>query len=129
MVRTSDLHPENTGSNPVMATMETAFIISIIFNLLSIFLIGLLFTGVNKLAGEKIDLQDKLIQKDRQLRQAVSDKKMIDLLQAFVPPTPKLSFDKKTHTLLTIAVQNRNENESRNAAVEACKLIHKKLNG
>ena len=41
--------------------------------------------------------------------------------------TKPKSFDLKTQSLVKMAIGNKNENESRNAAVEACKRIAKQL--
>jgi hypothetical protein len=38
-----------------------------------------------------------------------------------------MSLDKKTTSLIQMAIGNKNENESRNAATEACKRIAKQL--
>jgi len=45
------------------------------------------------------------------------------------PDKKPQSFDVRTTSLLNLAVKNANENEARTAALKACKLIHKKLNG
>lgn len=47
-----------------------------------------------------------------------------DLMDALSKPK---AFDQKTNSLIKMAISNANENESRSAAVQACKRIAKQL--
>lgn len=68
-------------------------------------------------------LQLRVLELSRQVKtgEAVALGAIMDSLSK-----PK-GFDQKTHSLLKMAVSNANENESRTAAMEACKRIAKQL--
>jgi len=106
--------------------MEFLTPVSIILNIIFVIVIALLWRGVSDLSK----MYSRTLEEVRRLRKPKQNSDFAELerlMKLTIKPAAHI-FDDKTKSLLNLAIKNSNENESRVAAVEACKRIHKKLN-
>lgn len=82
-----------------------------------------LFTRLSASDARCAQLSLKVINLSRQLQ----SQEALNLGAIMTSLTQKNSLDQKTTSLVRTAIGNRNENESRNAAMEACKRVAKQL--
>ncbi len=106
--------------------MNHWLVLSATFNIILVMAVWAGWRSINGLIKTNVRLDNEL----QRYKTRVSQAEMVaKIYQITAKPEAPAQFDKKTTSLLRLAVGNANENESKAAALEACKRIHKKING
>lgn len=106
--------------------MNTITILVITIIILAVLLMSLVvwFTKISDAySSEKLDLKIKLIRKETDLLQISNY-----ALELINRSKTQIQFDTKTTKLIELAVNNKNENEARNAAMTVCRRIFLSMN-